>query len=90
MNKDFDFGFTAVDADELEGITTTSVDNTDIVVNEVSSEVTEKIAEQISGVESKINAVILKLEELGHVKVNDNKIYIKFMCTEDTKEKVNT
>ena len=33
---------------------------------------------------------ILKLEELGHVKVNDNKIYIKFMCTEDTKEKVNT
>lgn len=33
---------------------------------------------------------ILKLEELGHLKVNDNKIYIKFMCTEDTKEKVNT
>ena len=33
---------------------------------------------------------ILKLEELGHVKVNDNKIYIKFMCTEDKKEKVNT
>jgi hypothetical protein len=33
---------------------------------------------------------ILKLEELGHVKVNDNKIYIKFMCTEEKKEKVNT
>ena len=36
LDSDFDFGFTAVDADELEGITTTSVDNTDIVVNEVS------------------------------------------------------
>ena len=65
LDSDFDFGFTAVDADELEGITTTSVDNTDIVVNEVSSEVTEKIAEQIDGVESKLNAVILKLEALA-------------------------
>ena len=64
LDSDFDFGFTAVDADELEGITTTSVDNTDIVVTEVSTEVAAQIAEQITGVESKINAVILKLEEL--------------------------
>ena len=33
---------------------------------------------------------ILKLEEIGHLNVNENKIYIKFMCTEDIKEKVNT
>ena len=33
---------------------------------------------------------ILKLEELGHLKVNENKIYIKFLCTEDVKEKVST
>jgi len=33
---------------------------------------------------------ILKLEELGHLKVNDNKIYIKFICQPEIKEKVNT
>ena len=33
---------------------------------------------------------ILKLEEIGHLNVNENKIYIKFMCTEDIKEKVDT
>ena len=31
---------------------------------------------------------ILKLEEIGHLDVNENKIYIKFLCTEDVKEKV--
>jgi len=31
---------------------------------------------------------ILKLEEIGHLDVNENKIFIKFMCTEDIKEKV--
>ena len=30
---------------------------------------------------------ILKLEEIGHLNVNENKIFIKFMCTEDVKEK---
>jgi len=33
---------------------------------------------------------ILKLEELGHLKVNDNKIYIKFICQPEIKEKVST
>ena len=33
---------------------------------------------------------ILKLEEIGHLDVNENKIYIKFLCTEDVKEKVST
>jgi len=33
---------------------------------------------------------ILKLEELGHLKVNDNKIYIKFICQPEIKEKVKT
>ena len=33
---------------------------------------------------------ILKLEELGYEKVNDNKIYIKFMCNEEVKPAINT
>jgi len=28
------------------------------------------------------NESILKLEEIGHLKVNKNKIFIKFICTE--------
>lgn len=31
------------------------------------------------------NESILKLEEIGHVEVNKNKIFIKFLCTEQVK-----
>ena len=31
---------------------------------------------------------ITKLEEIGYQDVNENKIYIKFICTEEIKEKV--
>jgi len=64
LDSDFDFGFTMVDEDELEGITTTSVDNTDIVVNEVSSEVSEAISNKLEQVEGKVNAVLIKLENM--------------------------
>jgi len=65
LDSDFDFGFTMVDEDELEGITTTSVDNTDIVVNEVSSEVSEAISNKLEEVEGKVNAVLIKLDNLS-------------------------
>ena len=31
------------------------------------------------------NESILKLEEIGHVEVNKNKLFIKFLCTEQIK-----
>jgi hypothetical protein len=65
LNSDYDFGFTMVDEDELEGVTTTSVDNTDIVVNEVSSEVSEAISSKLEEVEGKVNAVLVKLEDMA-------------------------
>ena len=65
LDSDFDFGFTMVDEDELEGITTTSVDNTDIVVNEVSSEVSEAISSKLEEVEGKVNAVLIKLDNIS-------------------------
>tara|TARA_R100001440_G_scaffold7599_1_gene14887 strand:+ start:155 stop:379 length:225 start_codon:yes stop_codon:yes gene_type:complete len=36
------------------------------------------------------NESILKLEEIGNEKVNENKIYIKFVCREETKDEVDT
>lgn len=66
LNSDYDFGFTAVDADELEGITTTtSTNNTDIVVTEVASEVSAQISSKLEEVESKVNAVLIKLEGIA-------------------------
>jgi len=33
---------------------------------------------------------ILKLEEIGFKDVNENKIFIKFMCNEEVKPKIST
>jgi len=56
--SDFDFGFTAVDADELESGTEIAETQTTDIVNEVSDELVSKIDE----LEGKINSVLLKLE----------------------------
>ena len=62
LNSDFDFGFTAVDADELEGAVT-HIDNSE-VVHEVSTEVSEQISSKLEDMEGKLNAVLIKLEDL--------------------------
>ena len=57
--SDFDFGFTAVDADELEsGSEIIESQQTTEVINEVSSELVDKI----DTLEGKINAVIVAFE----------------------------
>ena len=57
--SDFDFGFTAVDADELEsGSAVIESQQTTEVINEVSGELVAKIDE----LEGKINSVIVALE----------------------------
>jgi ABC-type transporter Mla subunit MlaD len=56
--SDFDFGFTAVDADELESGQEIVEHHTTEVVNEISSELVDKI----DGLEGKLNAVLLTLE----------------------------
>lgn len=58
-NSDFDFGFTAVDADELEGYvepTNTPVDT------EESNEALSQIVTDMEMVEGKLNAILLKLD----------------------------
>jgi hypothetical protein len=64
LNSDYDFGFTAVDADELGGAITTPVNNT-VDVGEISSEVSEAISSKLEEVESKVNAVLIKLEGIA-------------------------
>ena len=55
-DSDFDFGFTAVDADELEsGTEVVESQQTTEVVNEISSELVDKIED----LEGKINSVIV-------------------------------
>ncbi|MBC8442649.1 MAG: hypothetical protein H8D80_00505 [Proteobacteria bacterium] len=57
--SDFDFGFTAVDAEELESGTEIVESQTTDIVNEVSDELVCKIEE----LEGKINSVLLKMEQ---------------------------
>ena len=64
LTTDYDFGFTAVDADELEGVTTTTSDDTQTVVTEVSSEVAAQLESHMDTLEGKINAVIIKLDNI--------------------------
>ena len=59
LDSDFDFGFTAVDADELEQVTSED-SSSDNIVPTVSS---DEIVNSISDLESKINEVISKLDE---------------------------
>ncbi|HIJ11416.1 TPA: hypothetical protein HA278_05145, partial [Candidatus Woesearchaeota archaeon] len=59
MDSDFDFGFTAVDADELDGY----VEPTDApVVSEESNETLTQIVSDMEAMESKLNAILLKLD----------------------------
>tara|TARA_Y100000310_G_C20631318_1_gene788804 strand:- start:1070 stop:1618 length:549 start_codon:yes stop_codon:yes gene_type:complete len=58
LDSDFDFGFTAVDADELEQITSETTD-APATSGTISS---DRIIDYISELESKINAVLLKLD----------------------------
>jgi len=59
LDSDFDFGFTAVDAEELEsGTEIVESQTTTEIVNEVSSELVDKIDE----LETKINSVIVALD----------------------------
>ena len=59
LDSEFDFGFTAVDADELEQVTSED-SSSDNIVPTISS---DEIVNSISDLESKINAVISKLDE---------------------------
>ncbi len=57
-NSDFDFGFTAVDADELESGSEVVEQHTTEVINEVSSELVDKIDD----LEGKLNTVLLAIQ----------------------------
>ena len=59
LDSDFDFGFTAVDADELEQITSETTDAPATALDNISS---DRIIDSISELESKVNAVLLKLD----------------------------
>ena len=59
LDSDFDFGFTAVDEDELNNITS---DTPASPTSDVSSEEISEISSNIEALESKINAVLIKLD----------------------------
>ena len=58
LDSDFDFGFTAVDADELEQVTSED-SSSDGAVSSLS---TSEVVNAVNDLESKINAVLLKLD----------------------------
>ena len=76
LDSEFDFGFTAVDADELEQVTSED-SSSDNIVPTISS---DEIVNSISDLESKINAVISKLDEKedttfsGEVEVDTSRV----------------
>lgn len=59
LDSDFDFGFTAVDEDELNNITS---DTPTQPTSDVSSGEIAELASSIGDIESKINAVLIKLD----------------------------
>ena len=59
LDSDFDFGFTAVDEDELNNI---SSDTTSQPSSGVSSDEVADLASSIEALESKVNAVLIKLD----------------------------
>jgi len=59
LDSDFDFGFTAVDEDELNNITS---DTTTQTTSSVSSDEVADLASNIEALESKVNAVLIKLD----------------------------
>jgi len=59
LDSDFDFGFTAVDEDELNNITS---DTTSQPSSGVSSDEVADLASSIEALESKVNAVLIKLD----------------------------
>ena len=59
LDSDFDFGFTAVDEDELNNITS---DTTTQTTSSVSSDEFADLASNIEALESKVNAVLIKLD----------------------------
>ena len=59
LDSDFDFGFTAVDEDELNNITS---DTTTQPSSGVSSDEVADLASSIETLESKVNAVLIKLD----------------------------
>ena len=59
LDSDFDFGFTAVDEDELNNITS---DTPTEPSSDVSSEEMVEISSSIEALESKINAILIKLD----------------------------
>jgi len=59
--SNFDFGFTAVDADELDG-GAERLAETQEVASEVASEVSSAIVEKIDDLESKLSSVLVALQ----------------------------
>ena len=59
LNTDFDFGFTAVDEDELNSVVS---DTPTEPTSDVSSAEMAEISSSIEALESKINAVLIKLD----------------------------
>lgn len=59
--SNFDFGFTAVDADELDG-GSERLAETQEVASEVASEVSSAIVEKIEDLESKLSSVLVALQ----------------------------
>ena len=59
LDSDFDFGFTAVDENELSNITS---DTTTQTTSSVSSDEFTDLVSNIEALESKINAVLIKLD----------------------------
>lgn len=63
FNSDIDFGFTAVDAQDVEGDDVPPPPSTQEVVSEVSSELLSTLDESIAKIESKLNALLLRNDE---------------------------
>ena len=59
LNTDFDFGFTAVDEDELNSVVS---DSPAEPTSDVSSAEMAEISSSIEALESKVNAVLIKLD----------------------------
>jgi len=64
FNSDIDFGFTAVDAEEVEGDDSPSPPSTQEVVSEVSSEILSSLNDSIETIEGKLNALLLRNDEV--------------------------
>jgi len=62
LDSDFDFGFTAVDADELEsGTEVVESQQTTEAVTEVANEISSVLVDKIDGMEERLNSVIVAL-----------------------------